>query len=46
MSNVKEEAIKELASAMGVSKEIATTILNGMIFQAKLEILAEKVKRV
>lgn len=46
MRKVKEEAIKELASAMGVSKEIATTILDGMIFEAKLKILAEKVKNI
>lgn len=46
MSNVKEEAIKELSEAIGVSKDIATTILDRMIFKAKLEILAEKVRSI
>lgn len=44
MSNVKEEAIKELSESMGVSKEVAEDTLNKMIFERKLEVLLSKVK--
>lgn len=44
MSKIKENAINELAAAMGVSKDVAEIILNGMIMNAKLEVLSEKVR--